>query len=220
MIMKKMFIKEATLCAAPLTYFFIAFAAMAMIPGYPILVSAFFVCLGIFYTFQNGRESNDVLFTALLPVKKSDVVRAKFLFCCTIQLASLVLSALLTAVRMIFIGNASPYGENPMMNANIAYIGYILIIFALFNIIFVATYFKTAYNIGKPFILFCIISMLFIGIAETLYRLPALSSLNSADFSGAGLQSIVLIIGIVIYIAVTAAAFSISVKRFDKIDVK
>lgn len=218
--MKKLFMKEATLCAAPITYIFIAFAAMAMIPGYPILVSAFFVCLGIFYSFQNGRESNDVLFTALLPVRKSDVVRAKFMFCCAVQLASLVLSAILTLVRMIFIGNASPYGENPMMNANFAYLGYTLIIFALFNIIFVATYFKTAYNIGKPFIAFCIISMLFIGVAETLHHLPGLTALNSTDFSGAAMQSIVLCIGIIAYIAMTVAAICISVKRFDKIDVK
>lgn len=212
--------KEATLCAAPITYIFIAFAAMAMIPGYPILVSAFFVCLGIFYSFQNGRESNDVLFTALLPVRKSDVVRAKFMFCCAIELASLVLSVILTLMRMIFIGNASPYGENPMMNANFAYLGYTLIIFALFNIIFVATYFKTAYNIGKPFIAFCIISMLFIGVAETLHHLPGLTALNSTDFSGAAMQSIVLCIGIIVYIAITTAAIGISVKRFDKIDVK
>ena len=218
--MKKLFMKEATLCAAPITYIFIAFAAMAMIPGYPILVSAFFVCLGIFYSFQNGRESNDVLFTALLPVRKSDVVRAKFMFCCAIELASLVLSVILTLMRMIFIGNASPYGENPMMNANFAYLGYTLIIFALFNIIFVATYFKTAYNIGKPFIAFCIISMLFIGVAETLHHLPGLTALNSTDFSGAAMQSIVLCIGIIVYIAITTAAIGISVKRFDKIDVK
>ena len=219
-MMKKLFIKEATLCASPLTYIFIAFAAMAMIPGYPILVSAFFVCLGIFYTFQNGRESNDVLFTALLPVKKSDVVRAKFMLCCAVQLASLVLGAILTLIRMTFIGNAAPYSENAMMNANFAYLGYTLIIFALFNIIFVATYFKTAYNIGKPFIVFCIISMLLIGIAETLHHLPNMSKLNSADFSGAAMQSIVLIIGIAIYIAVTTISMRISIQRFDNIDVK
>ena len=107
-----------------------------------------------------------------------------------------------------------------MMNANFAYLGYTLIIFALYNIIFVATHFKTAYNIGKPFIAFCIISILFIGIAETLHHLPGLTALNSADFSGAAIQSVVLIIGIIVYIAMTAAAICISVKRFDKIDVK
>lgn len=218
--MKKLFIKEATLCAAPLTYVFIAFAAMTMIPGYPILINGFFLCLGIFYTFQSGRESNDTLFTALLPVNKSDVVKAKYMFCCAVELANFALSAVLTLIRMIFIGNSGPYADNPMMNANLAYLGYLLMIFALFNIIFVATYFKTAYNIGKPFFVFCIVSMLFVGIAETLHHLPALSALGYADFSGAAMQSAVLILGIIIYIAVTAAALKISIKRFDKIDVK
>ena len=68
--MKNLLVKELKLSALPLSYFFILFGAMAMIPGYPILVGAFFVCLGIYQSFQNGRENNDILYTVLLPVKK------------------------------------------------------------------------------------------------------------------------------------------------------
>ena len=35
--MKKLLTKELKLFAAPLTYFFIAFALMTLLPGYPIL---------------------------------------------------------------------------------------------------------------------------------------------------------------------------------------
>ena len=71
--MNKLLKKELRLTAAPITYFFLAFALMTLIPGYPILVGGFFITLGIFYTFQMARESNDILYTALLPCKKQDV---------------------------------------------------------------------------------------------------------------------------------------------------
>ena len=50
-----------------------------MIPGYPILCGAFFVCLGIFYTYQQARECDDITYTVLLPVRKRDVVTAKYM---------------------------------------------------------------------------------------------------------------------------------------------
>lgn len=84
--MNKLLKKELRLTAAPITYFFLAFALMTLIPGYPILVGGFFITLGIFYTFQMARESNDILYTALLPCKKQDVVRAKYTFCVLIEL--------------------------------------------------------------------------------------------------------------------------------------
>ena len=37
--------KEMKLAASPLSYIFIVFGLMAFVPGYPILVSSFFVCL-------------------------------------------------------------------------------------------------------------------------------------------------------------------------------
>lgn len=69
--MKKLLYKELRLTAAPITYLFLAFALMTLIPGYPILMGGFFITLGIFYTFQTARESGDILFTALLPCKKA-----------------------------------------------------------------------------------------------------------------------------------------------------
>ena len=70
--------KEIKLAASPLAWLFISFSLMAFIPGYPILVGAFFICFGIFQCFQSGRENNDILYTVLLPVSKTDAVKAKY----------------------------------------------------------------------------------------------------------------------------------------------
>ena len=98
--MKSLLNKEFRLAASPLSYWFLAGSLMTLLPGYPILMSAFFVCMGIFQSFQNARESNDVLYTLLLPVPKRDLVRGKFAFSCLVQLAGFVLCAALTALRM------------------------------------------------------------------------------------------------------------------------
>ena len=86
--MKDLLIKELKLATQPITYCFLAFSLMTLLPGYPILLGAFFVCLGIFQSFQSGRENNDILYTVLLPVRKSDAVKAKFLSVCFIELAA------------------------------------------------------------------------------------------------------------------------------------
>ena len=75
--MKKLLNKELRLSAHPLSYLFLVFSLMALIPGYPILLGAFFICFGLFQTFQNGRETNDVLYSVLLPIGKKDVVKAE-----------------------------------------------------------------------------------------------------------------------------------------------
>lgn len=111
--MNKLLKKELRLTAAPITYFFLAFALMTLIPGYPILVGGFFITLGIFYTFQMARESNDILYTALLPCKKQDVVRAKYAFCVLIELLGWLLCAVLTAVRLTALREAAVYTKMP-----------------------------------------------------------------------------------------------------------
>ena len=47
--MKKLLYKELRLTAAPITYLFLAFALMTLIPGYPILMGGFFITLSLIH---------------------------------------------------------------------------------------------------------------------------------------------------------------------------
>ena len=85
--MKALLQKEMRLSASVLSYFFISAAFMTLLPGYPILCGAFFVTLGIFQSFQSARESNDIVYSALLPIAKTDVVKGKYLFSVMIESA-------------------------------------------------------------------------------------------------------------------------------------
>lgn len=94
--MRDLLKKELKLAASPLSYFFTAGALLAFMPGYPILLGAFFTTLGIFYSFQTMRENNDLNYTLLLPVAKADVVRSKFLFTVVIEGFSFSVMAVVT----------------------------------------------------------------------------------------------------------------------------
>lgn len=216
--MRALLKKEGTLAAAPLTYIFLAFAILTLVPGYPILVGGFFICLGIFYSFQFSREYNDILYTALLPVEKRDVVKAKFTFVMAVQAAGFLFSAVFALVRLTALKNAKVYAENPLLSANLIYLGGLLIIFGLFQLIFLSGFFKTAYYFGKPFILFCIAAMLIIGLMETLIHIPGLLWLNGVDGNSLVRQLPVFLLCLVFYLAGSVFSLKKSQNRFEQID--
>lgn len=216
--MKNLLSKEIKLAANPIAFFFIAFGFMAMIPGYPILIGAFFVCMGIFQSFQNARENNDILYTILLPVKKTDAVKAKYIFTCFIQLCSFVLSFGLSLLRMTVLKNVTPYVNNVMMNANQVYLCFSLIVFGVFNILFVKSFFKTAYNLGKGFIFFAVVSFIIVVIAEALHHFPGLEFLNSNDAMTDVRMWIILMAGMVFYCVSTITAEKSAERLFESVD--
>ena len=123
--------KEMRLSSLLLTWLFTGFGAMTMIPGYPILCGAFFITLGIYQSFQSAREANDILYSALLPVAKKDVVKGKYQLVMMVELCGFTLMAVLTLLRMTVFKDSSIYRQNALMNANPFYLGAALFVFGL-----------------------------------------------------------------------------------------
>lgn len=216
--MKKLLQKEMRLTASKLSYLFILFALLTFCPGYPILVGGFFVCLGIFQTFQSAREANDILYSALLPVKKRDVVRGKYTFCVFIEACAFVLAALVTLLRMTVFADAIVYRANALMNANLVYLGDLLLIYGCFNAIFVGGFFKTAYQFMKPFVWFIVAAFAVTGVAETLFHIPPLSALNAFGFENMGLQTVYLLCGCAAFALLTLLSERRAEQNFERID--
>ena len=216
--MKKILNKELTLSASILSYLFTLFGLMFFIPGYPILCGVFFVTLGIFQSFQNAREANDIVFSALLPVAKKDVVKGKFLFSCFIELCSILLMVIATLIRMMVLEDVVVYRNNAMMNANFFALGIALFIFGLFNLIFIGGFFKTAYKFGKPFVTHIIVTFVMIGIGEALHHIPGLEAVNAFGFAHFGLQFALFALGAMAYIALTVISYRCACRNFERID--
>ena len=210
--------KEIRLASMLLTWLFIGFGAMTLIPGYPILCGVFFITLGIYKSFQSAREANDILYSALLPVAKRDVVKGKYQFVMMVELCGFALMAILTVLRMTVLKDAAVYRQNALMNANLFYLGDALFIFGLFNVIFVGGFFRTAYQIGKPFVIYIIAAFLMIGIFEALHHFPGLSAINAFGFDHIVLQMTLLLCGVLLYAVMTYLSYQKACEVFEKID--
>ena len=216
--MKKLFHKELSLCTQAVTWGLLAAVLLTMIPGYPILVGAFLACLGIFHSFQYTNESNDILYSVLLPVRKADVVRAKYAKVLLFEGIAFGIAALLTVLRMALLGHAGVYVTNPMMNATPYFLACGLLVFTAFNILFVGGFFKTAWKVGMPFLRFGIAAFILIGITEVLHHLPGLTFLNDPAGEKLGVQLGILAAALVIFAAGTWLSCKVSIRRFEKID--
>lgn len=216
--MRNIMRKEMKLSASPLSYFFILFGFMFFIPGYPVLCGAFFVTLGLFQGFQYAREANDIEFSALLPISKKDVVKGKYWFVCFIEACSLLLMLISTIIRMTVLSDSAIYLANAMMNANLFAIGGALFAFGLFNMIFLGGFFKTAYNLGRPFITYIIVVFLAITVLEALHHIPGLEAVNAFGFDHFGLQLTLLLAGLAAFLIMTLLSYRVSCRNFEEID--
>lgn len=216
--MRNLMRKEMKLSASVLSYLFILFGLMFLLPGYPILCGVFFVSLGIFQSFQTAREANDIVFSALLPIAKKDVVRGKYRFVCLIEACSLVLMAAAAVLRMTVFSESVVYRSNALMNANFFALGVAFVIFGLFNCIFVGGFFKTAYRFARPFVTFIIAAFLTIFVAEALHHVPGLQRLNAFGTDDIALQLILLAAGILVWLLLTVLSLRRACENFEKID--
>lgn len=216
--MMKWLKKELRLSTSILTPLFLVFAFMALIPNYPALVGAFFVCFGIFQSYQPARENNDILYSALLPVRKRDVVTAKYRTAMLFQLLGLALMALCVLLRATALKSSPVYAASPLLPANLAYLGGALLVFTLFNAVFLGGFFRTAYKFGKPFIFFIISCFLLITLIEILPHLPGLGFLAGTDGEGRLLRLCVLLGCAAVYLLGSCLSLRRAQQRFEEID--
>ena len=216
--MRNIMRKEMKLSASPLCYLFTLFGLMFFLPGYPILCGAFFTTLGLFQGFQYAREANDIVFSALLPISKRDVVKGKYFFVCFIEACSLLLMLAAALVRMTALADSVVYRTNALMNANLFAVGGALLIFGLFNVVFLGGFFQTGYKLGKPFIIYIIVGFLTVGVLEALHHVPGLGAVNAFGFEQFGLQLALLLAGLVLFGVMTLLSYRSACRHFERID--
>ena len=130
-MMFKLLYKELRLAAHPNLFIFTLLGAVVIVPAYPYGMVFIFGCLGPFITFMYGRETNDIYYTALLPLKKKDTVKAKCLMMVAAQIGQLLISLPFAFLRAgLLPGN--PAG----IEANVAYYGFGFMVYTVFNVIF------------------------------------------------------------------------------------
>ncbi len=216
--MKAMLYKELRLALHPTNLLFLLLGAMLLIPAYPYYAAFIYTCLSVFFLFLSARENQDTRFTALLPVKKSDVVKGR---CITV--AAVELMQLLAGVPFAFLTarvNPNPAGNPVGIEANAAFFGLVLLLFGLFNVTFLPAFYRTAYKVGR--------ALLFGGAAVTVYvvaaeltvqAVPAIkAALDTRDPTFLPARLAVLGAGALAFIVLTLVSYRVAARRFELVD--
>ena len=215
--MKHLLYKELRLAKHPTRFLFLLFSAMLLIPSYPYYVAFIYTCLSVFFVFLQGRENNDLSFTALLPVRKRDIVRARCLLVVLMQLAQVLVSLPCAIVG----ARINPLGGNAAgIEANAAFFGLVLVMYALFNLLFLPAFYRTGYRVGRAFLFAGASVLVYIVAAELLVQcVPVLkASLDTFDPATRGTRLFVLLLGAGLYAAGSLLACRLSERRFARVD--
>ena len=206
--------KEMRLAAHPTSIVFAFLGCLVLVPSYPYSVVFMFGCLAPYITFLNARETNDVWYTAVLPITKRESVLGKCLLVVSFQLFQLLFSIPFAILR-----DAMNMVNNPVgLDATIAWYGFGFFLYAVFDLLFLTAFYKSGYKAGKAFIL-AALPMVFLMVAiEAAAHIPALVWMDSRQPEHLRMQLPILLVGIVSYGALVPFAYRISVKRFEKVD--
>ena len=206
--------KELRLAAHPTSIVFAFLGCLVLVPSYPYSVIFMFGCLAPYITFLNARETNDIWYTAVLPVTKQESVLGKCRLVAFFQLFQLLFS-----IPFVLIRNAMNITNNPVgLDATVAWYGFGFFLYAVFDLLFLTVFYKSGYKAGKAFILAAIPMVILMAAIEAAAHIPALVWMDSRQPEYLLMQLPILLVGIVSYGALVPFAYRISAKRFEKVD--
>ena len=230
--MKALLYKEFKLSMHVMCYIFIAaFPLMILIPSYPVAIGFIYVlsCYPVLFLGANkGQQSNDLLFSTLLPVRKKDIVLARIFTVLIMQAAfMLIMTALLpVAMQIQHSINVSALAEDPNakpvevpgmpLESFGSIVGIAIAGFSVADLIFFSNYYKHGKSIvGST--LFTILGFLaYLGIF-TLGLPYAIPGYNSA-LTIWWVQVIVLGGGILISFLMHLLTYKVASKRLELVD--
>ena len=214
--MKHLLYKELRLALHPTAPLFLCLSAMLLIPNYPYYVIFFYTCLGVFFLCLNGRETQDLFYSMLLPVRKRQIVQARISLVVLIELAQVLLAIPFAVLRSVLI----PLHNEAGIEANTAFFGLGLLLLGVFNFFFFTRYYRNPDKVGGPFCAGCIAFAVCMLLAETaVHVLPfAREQLDTIDPANLPAQLLVLAAGIVLFGLLTGSACRKSVRSFEQLD--
>jgi hypothetical protein len=214
--MKNLLYKELKLVINPLFYLIALTGVLLLIPQWPYLIAMmYFFFITVPNVFQTGKVANDIGFTVMLPVRKSDVVKARLY-----AIAFLELVQIAVAVPFAILNNALYPQGNFMIDANIAFFGLTFAMYGLFNLVFFPMFYRTAYKMGGAIIASILAAVLFATAAETMaLMIPSAASVLDGISQAALVRQLpVLAVGIAVFAVFSWLAYRVSARRFERVD--
>ena len=226
--MKALIYKELKLAMHPICYIFIVlFPFMILIPSYPLGIGFIYVltCYPILFLGANkGQQSNDLLYSTLLPVRKKDIVLARIMTVILMQSAFIfIMSALYPLARFINASIAqSVDNPNEFVVPGLGFDSYVLLLaiaiigYAIADLIFFPIYYKKGKSIVMSTLFTILGFVVYIGVFTIgLPFVPGLEFLNNLYIC---IQFGVLAGALLISFALHLVVYKVSSKRLEKVD--
>jgi hypothetical protein len=212
--MRNLLYKEWKLAIHPTAYIFLLFGVMLLIPNYPYFVAFFYQTLAIFFTFMSGNTTNDIFFTALLPVRKRDVVKARLGAVIGLEVLQMIVAVPFAILR----SQIAPTENLAGLDASLTLFGLVFIMFGVFNVVFLPQFYRTGYKTGTPYLVATLIMTVVVVAAELVIQLtPTLKqALDTTTCTRP--QIVALFAGLLIFILLNLMAYRRSASAFERLD--
>lgn len=226
--MKALIYKELKLAMHPICYVFVAlFPLMILIPSYPLGIGFIYVlaCYPILFLGANkGQQSNDLLYSTLLPVRKKDIVMARIITVILMQVAFISIMSMLYPLARYINTTIASQAEKPEehvvpglgLNSYVLLLAIAIIGYAVADLIFFPIYYKNGKSIVKSTLFTILGFVAYIGIFTIgLPYIPGLGFFNSLHI---GIQFGILGGAILLSFLLHIVVYKASSKRLENVD--
>ena len=231
--MKALLYKELKLAMHPVCYAFIfLFPLMAFIPdgsSYPRSIAFIYIlsCYPILFLGANkGQQSNDLLFSTLLPVRKKDIVVARILTVLLMQFVFMILFSCCCVINYFIAQHMLASGDPDIIktftptglgvNTTVLLLAFAIVGFAFADLIFFPIYYKN----GKSIVMSTLFTILGFAIYLVFVSivLPIIVGAELINSTPVWIQLLALLGSLLISFGVHVLVYKISAKRLEKVD--
>ena len=214
-MLKNLIHKELHLNMRWPNFLFAALALLLLVPAWPFAIAFMFIYIPMMIVPQTDRANADLLFAALLPVRKRDIVVARAVSLVGMEAAFVAVGVLAALIRYRLYDADNPAGMNP----NVAFFGLVLVMYAVFNAVFLPGSYKAAYRMLWPILGGSVIAVAVGLVLTTLPAVvPALAGLNDRGLGHLPAQAAVLGVGAGVYAVTTVFACRRAAASFEGVD--
>lgn len=225
--MKNLLYKELKLCLNPQVIIFSFLSLLIVIPSWPSAVAFVYLFSGISTIFPRALADKDIIYSAMLPVRKADVVKGKVLLVTAIEVFSILISVPGAIIKILLLDPmtvaSSPAAEQVSQQAyvnsiapNFACYGFVFLAMGVFALVLFPWYYRNPAKINWPGVVSILVGILTMGIGIALQAF--IPQLQNYDTIGLIVQLSVLAVGIIFFVLATILAEKKAEKNFAKVD--
>lgn len=176
-----------------------------------LLVFMYFFWISIPQIYGGYLAQGDYQFISILPVRRRDIVTSKSYALFIMEGLHLIFALVFGLIHVLLYGSSHFF-----FDINFAFFGVAILMFGIFNIVFIPRYFKTAHYFGLATIYATIATMVYGFILEFgIIKYQFMKDVFEGSLQN---QVIVFVLSVILGVGLSIYAMEISKSRFDEID--